>query len=67
MKAIRTYDRLSLGESISVGGQVDVDDVTKGVGGELSDSKLALLGLWVVVEPLVRLSESSVNIRTDLG
>ena len=39
-----------------------MDDVTKGIGSILSNAKLALLGLCVVVKPLVRLSKASMDI-----
>ena len=39
-----------------------MDDITKGIGSILSNTKLALLGLCVVVKPLVRLSKASMDI-----
>ena len=53
-----TYDWFSCFKGVALSGQVDVNDVAKGIGGVLGDAKLALLSLSVEVEPLMWLRES---------
>ena len=55
---MNTYDWFSCAKGVALAGQIDVDDVTEGIGGVLGDAKLALLGLSVEVAPLMWLRES---------
>ena len=54
-----TYNWFTSAERVTIGRKVDVDDVAEGIGGILSNTKLALLRLSVIVEPFMGLGESS--------
>jgi len=62
-----TYDWFSRGERVAWFGQVNVDDIAKGICGILSNAELALLSLSVEVEPLVSLWKSSLEIMNQMS
>ena len=55
---MNTYNWFSCAKGVALCGQVDMNDVTKGIGGVLGDAKLALFSLSVEVAPLMWLRES---------